>query len=204
MDSRNVRCCLCWFLCLGAINFLVAVLIAYKTLTGECEREVCYEHGTCLTNKDGYKCHCDDGYMGDQCQFMEYIPPAVLHRNDTNSTDSIKGVTYSPLSNGSAVIIMSTTSAPSTHSSEVVRARLRDPGFTSGYWAFIIIYAVVSTSIFLLAFLLLNFCQKKLSKQSQGKDYYGIQFNPEGQTEEEMRSQMRHLVSDASGLDIVA
>ena len=36
MDARNVRCCLCWFTCLGALNFLVALLIAYRTLTGWC------------------------------------------------------------------------------------------------------------------------------------------------------------------------
>lgn len=39
---------------------------------GECEPEVCHERGTCLLNKDGYKCQCHPGYMGDQCEFREY------------------------------------------------------------------------------------------------------------------------------------
>ena len=40
---------------------------------GECESEVCHERGTCLLNKDGYKCQCHPGYMGDQCEFREYF-----------------------------------------------------------------------------------------------------------------------------------
>ncbi|XP_048733456.1 uncharacterized protein LOC125649764 isoform X2 [Ostrea edulis] len=201
MDWRNIRCCLCWFVCLAAINFLIALLIAYRTLSGECEPEVCYEHGTCLTNKDGYKCQCHHGYTGDQCQFKKHMPPKSLHRNVTNSNHTKHMVTYNPMLNDSAVVVMST---PSTHTREVERQSLRDSGFTSAYWTFIVVYAIASTSIFLFAFFVLNFFQKNMSKQFKGKDYYGIQFKPEGQTEEEIQNQRRHLVSDASGLDMVA
>lgn len=198
MDARNVRCCLCWFVCLGTINFLVAVLIAYRTLTGECEPEVCREHGTCLTNKDGYRCQCDPGYGGDQCEFnltLAYVPPMV-NRNSISPVGTLHVVTYDPKSNGSAVVI-ETTPAISPESPEVQQKSLRDPGFTPAYWTFIILYAIVSTTIFLIAFIALNFFKRKMSKDFKGKEYYGIQFKPEGEADEDLEGQ-RKLVTGAS------
>lgn len=192
MDARNVRCCLCWFTCLAAVNFLVALLIAYRTLTGECEREVCHEHGTCLTNKDGYRCQCDPGFGGDQCEFnmtLAYVPPVM------NPNETLHVVTYDPKSNGSAVVIQ-TTPSKTTDSPEVQQKSMRDPGFTSAYWTFIILYAIISTSIFLLAFLALNYFKRKLSKDFKGKEYYGIQFKPEA--DEDLEGQ-RELVAGVSG-----
>lgn len=89
---------------------------------------------------------------------LAYVPP-VMNRNATNLDGNLHVVTYDPMSNGSAVVIQ-TTPSKTTDSPEVQQKSLRDPGFTSAYWTFIILYAIISTSIFLLAFLALNFFSK--------------------------------------------
>lgn len=88
---------------------------------------------------------------------LAYVPP-VMNRNVTNPDGNLH-VTYDSMSNGSTVVIQ-TTPSKTTDSPEVQQKSLRDPGFTSAYWTFIILYAIISTSIFLLAFLALNFFSK--------------------------------------------
>lgn len=112
-----------------------------------------------------------------------------------NPDETLHVVTYDPKSNGSAVVIQ-TTPSKTTDSPEIQQKSMRDPGFTSAYWTFIILYAIISTSIFLLAFLALNYFKRKLSKDFKGKEYYGIQFKPEA--DEDLEGQ-RELVAGASG-----
>lgn len=165
----------------------------------------------------------------------KHMPPKSLHRNVTNSNHTKHMVTYNPMLNDSAVVVMST---PSTHTREVERQSLRDSGFTSAYWTFIVVYAIASTSIFLFAFFVLNFfrkfiikdieifylnlereilqkdkyfhceldpisSEKNMSKQFKGKDYYGIQFKPEGQTEEEIQSKADHCSWSSNSVKIL-
>lgn len=84
---------------------------------------------------------------------LAYVPPVM------NPNETLHVVTYDPKSNGSAVVIQ-TTPSKTTDSPEVQQKSMRDPGFTSAYWTFIILYAIISTSIFLLAFLALNYFSK--------------------------------------------
>jgi hypothetical protein len=85
------------------------------------------------------------------------MPPDLRHPNITNSNNTKHVVSYNPAVNGSAVVIIPTLS---TDAREVERESLRDPGFTSTYWTFIVVYSIASTSIFLLAFLILNLFRK--------------------------------------------
>lgn len=84
-----------------------------------------------------------------------------VHDGGMKSNETSTSNVYDTTPNGSVVVVvMSTKPSQTTQSPEVHAASLRDPGLNSAYWAFIISYAIGSTSVFLLAFFLLNFLRR--------------------------------------------
>lgn len=83
-----------------------------------------------------------------------------VHDGGMKSNETSTSNMYDTTPNGSLVVVVPTKPSQTTHSPEVHAASLRDPGLNSAYWAFIISYAIGSTSVFLLAFFLLNFLRR--------------------------------------------
>ena len=51
--------------------------IGFITVVEYCAAMPCGEDHTCVSNSDGYTCHCNDGYSGIHCQ----IPPEYCDPN---------------------------------------------------------------------------------------------------------------------------
>ena len=42
--------------------------VLYVTEKNFCESQPCLNGGNCEISADGYKCHCDSGFIGDKCE----------------------------------------------------------------------------------------------------------------------------------------